>query len=45
MWQCDCPLPLPGMLDEFLQQYGSMIPIHVDKLQDIFPSKNFPNSQ
>eukprot|EP00063_Salmo_salar_P076519 XP_014051354.1 PREDICTED: sentrin-specific protease 3-like [Salmo salar] len=34
-----------GMLNEFLHQYGSMIPIHVDevvdKLQDIFPSKSF----
>lgn len=29
-----------GILEEFLQQYGSLIPIHVDevveKLQDIF---------
>nr|XP_029525959.1 sentrin-specific protease 3-like [Oncorhynchus nerka]XP_029525960.1 sentrin-specific protease 3-like [Oncorhynchus nerka] len=34
-----------GMLNEFLHQYGSMIPIHVDevvdKLQEIFPSKSF----
>ncbi|KAL0993809.1 hypothetical protein UPYG_G00114220 [Umbra pygmaea] len=34
-----------GMLDEFLQQYGSMIPVHVDevvaKLQEIFPNESF----
>uniref|UniRef100_A0A3P8XY43 Sentrin-specific protease 3/5 conserved domain-containing protein n=1 Tax=Esox lucius TaxID=8010 RepID=A0A3P8XY43_ESOLU len=37
-----------GMLEEFLQQYGSMIPIHVDevvdKLQEIFPSESFSDS-
>lgn len=35
-----CHLLLSGILDEYLQQYGSLIPIHVDevveKLQEIF---------
>ncbi|KAL0193668.1 hypothetical protein M9458_011964, partial [Cirrhinus mrigala] len=37
-----------GILDEFLQQYGSLIPIHVDevvdKLQEIF-SESFSSPQ